>query len=238
METVPGDVPRAHLPSRRFLLAGAVIVAAAAVFFAIQKTVLPHGSSAVRHDAQPRLSAGGSAEAFAEPEGGSISFADIFSAGTAETPFWKSSARIVTTAAPKKPSIFASVPTLERPVIDSVSTARFGNGDTVTIRGRNFTGWNRVFLSIDFKDKFVGIPSEDGTTLTFTASLTLTDNFRRSLSRLSAADRAKAIDHIIAVKSAETGESGVWHMPATISIENENGQSREVPVFVDILKGL
>ncbi len=234
-------------PSRkRIALALCVLAVCAAGFFILRKTVFS-GAGAAPAERAPLVSVGRYpadqlTEPAAQPDGGRISFADILSfvsgddrsngvASSSTSPAQSSSA-------PKYKVYSSPASILDRPIIESVSPDHFGSGDTVVIHGRNFTKWNTVVLSVDLRNKFAGIVSPDGTTITFKPSLTLTENFRRSFSRLSAENRAKVVAHIIAVNGVKTGESSAWHMPAELSVSNENGESSTVPVYVDVLKGL
>ncbi len=224
--------PRNYLPSKHFIkITLSIVLGVALVLGAIWvvRTIL------YRAHAGPSLSVTHPDGTVTHPSGDKISFFDLFSFNSAAP-----TGETVTPGVSKLPkntiSAYFFGPDKPAPVIESVTPSTFGNGDTITIHGRNFTYMNTVLLSIDLKGKYVNIPSFDGTTITITADLTLSDRLNQDFSNLTTDQREQVVNKIVSVKSKETGESGAWHMPATIEVQNQNGTSAPVNVFVDILK--
>lgn len=125
-----------------------------------------------------------------------------------------------------------------RPVIDSISRSKFGNGETVTLTGKNFTTNNTVLVSIDLPKSFTSIPSLDTTTLSFTPRFTISNSIARNLRRLPAATKQAAIANIIRIQSSKTGIPGGWYIPATISVKNEGGTSAPISVYINLISGM
>lgn len=126
----------------------------------------------------------------------------------------------------------------DRPQIDRISKTVFGNGDQITIYGKNFTKSNTIFLSIDFKNAFSRIPSFDGTTLTFTAKLSLTKRIFNEIKYLPPLQMRKVLDQMIKNASKDSLYKDGWYLPATITVINENGTSAKKSVLVNVTKGI
>lgn len=141
---------------------------------------------------------------------------------------------------PVKESPDLYVPTkndkMRAPTISSISNPRFGNTDTVTIYGENFTDDNTVLVSIEFDDAFIHIPSKNnGTSITFKADLSLSKAMAEDFWRLTEEQHKEVVRHIIATNSTDpTG----WYIDASVAISNENGSSAPFPVKINITKGI
>ena len=124
------------------------------------------------------------------------------------------------------------------PVITSISSTTFGNGDTVLVSGRNFTSSNTVLVSIDLKKKFTRIAAATPESLKFTANLTFSTNLRKDLSALTPEKKAQIIQLIKDKAIGGVARDGGYYLPATISVKNAYGTSNKVRVQIDILKGV
>ena len=74
--------------------------------------------------------------------------------------------------------------------------------------------------------------------MSFTLDLSVTEKLKQDFAHLTNEERRLVLENIISVKSKQTGEVGVWHMPAELVVSNENGISAPTPIRVDILKGI
>lgn len=128
-------------------------------------------------------------------------------------------------------------PASTTPTIDHLSSTAFGNGDSVTIYGTNFTVQNTVLLSIEFPNSYINIPSA-GTSITFTANLSVSKSMAAGFSKLTPEQHAFTIARFISLKSQNSPYKDGWYIPATITVVNENGKSNSVPVEVNVLKGI
>lgn len=149
----------------------------------------------------------------------------------------------LTTSSPKTQPIkdsnsSSTVTTIDGPIVERISSTVFGNGDKVTIYGKNFTKANTVFLSVDFKNKFSHIPSFDGTSITFTAKLSLTKRIFDEIKYLPPLKMRAALAELIKNASKDSPYKDGWYIPATIEVQNENGVSEKISVLVNVTKGI
>ncbi len=144
------------------------------------------------------------------------------------------------TPSPVKEAPDLYVPTkndkMRAPTISHISNPRFGNGDTVTIYGENFTEDNAVLVSIEFDDAFIHIPAKNnGTSVTFKADLSLSATMAEDWWQLTEEQHKQVVRHIITTNSTDpTG----WYIDASVAISNENGSSAPFPVKINITKGI
>lgn len=124
------------------------------------------------------------------------------------------------------------------PIIDHLSTTLFGNGDTITIYGKNFTKSNTIVLSIDFPDSFTDIQSITGTSLRFTADLALSKSLSDQFSQLSPKEHDAVVKHVISSMSAGKEYTDGVYVPATIKVRTDYGESNSIAVQVNITKGI
>ncbi len=156
----------------------------------------------------------------------------------ATTPKTSTPAQTTPSQTPTTPVIPSKPITSNAPVIESLSKTKFGNGETITIIGRNFTENNAVIISIDLPKSFVNIPSAGGTSITFAPRFKISKSIGYNLSKLSAEKKQLAIEKITRIQSSKTGIAGGWYVEATLSIENEYGKSSSVPILVNLLSGI
>ena len=138
----------------------------------------------------------------------------------------------------KKPSYTEYDDTPKIPDITGLSNSTFGNGDTIIIYGENFTSSNKVILSIDLPEKFTGIPSVDGKSITFKANLTLSASIAKDLANVPEGMREEMLERVGQAQPRKKYIDGKWYLPATISIKNANGASTRVAVHIDVTKGI
>lgn len=123
------------------------------------------------------------------------------------------------------------------PEITNITPAVFGNGDTITISGKNFIGENKVFVSLNYPDAITGLRAKNGT-LTIEIRLAVTDSIAEGLASLSSDLKKSVLKSIIAQKSQAFPYNDGWYIPATISVENALGRSEEFPTKINVLKGI
>ncbi len=122
------------------------------------------------------------------------------------------------------------------PVIDSVSPTSFGNGDTVQIKGHNFTQDNTVLVSTEDDSRFTHIASYDMTSMSFSMNVSLSTIMEKQWSGLSAQTRANAIAFLISKNEFVTGPvAGAAYVKATLSVKNQNGESNYLPVLIRVI---
>lgn len=124
---------------------------------------------------------------------------------------------------------------LSTPIITSLSVTTIQNGEQVTIYGKNFTKSNTVLLSpLDFPDQYTNLISFEGTSIQITV-LTPVSEALKNIQK----DNPRIHQIVInKIKAAKSKDASGWYLPATISVQNENGTSNTVSVNINVLNGV